>query len=63
MTTDNSQNNAGEQVIFATGGYDHTIKVWQAHTGVCQRTFQHTDSVNIFCFVYVYNNWIFFTLS
>lgn len=34
-----------EQVIFVTGGYDHTIKVWQAHTGVCQRTLQHTASV------------------
>ncbi|XP_008546807.1 target of rapamycin complex subunit lst8 [Microplitis mediator] len=33
-----------DQVIFVTGGYDHTIKVWQAHTGVCQRTLQHTVS-------------------
>ncbi|KAJ8682715.1 hypothetical protein QAD02_018507 [Eretmocerus hayati] len=33
-----------EQVILATGGYDHTIKIWQAHTGICQRTLQHTDS-------------------
>ena len=22
-----------DQVILATGGYDHTIKFWQAHTG------------------------------
>ncbi|KAF4518152.1 hypothetical protein B566_EDAN008854 [Ephemera danica] len=36
----------GEQVILATGGYDHTIKIWQAHTGVCQRTVTHTDSVS-----------------
>lgn len=36
-----------EQVIFVTGGYDHTIKIWQAHTGVCQRTAQHTDSVSL----------------
>ena len=43
---DNSNDNTvnSEQVIFVTGGYDHTIKVWQAHTGICQRTFQHTDS-------------------
>ncbi|XP_063239155.1 target of rapamycin complex subunit lst8 isoform X1 [Bacillus rossius redtenbacheri] len=34
---------ASDQVILATGGYDHTIKLWQAHTGVCQRTMQHTD--------------------
>ncbi|XP_044732840.1 target of rapamycin complex subunit lst8 [Chrysoperla carnea] len=33
-----------DQVIFATGGYDHTIKIWQAHTGICQRTCQHADS-------------------
>lgn len=35
---------SNEQVIFVTGGYDHTIKIWQPHTGVCQRTCQHTDS-------------------
>ena len=35
-----------DQVILVTGGYDHTIKLWQAHTGVCQRTAQHTDSVS-----------------
>jgi target of rapamycin complex subunit LST8 len=34
-----------ESVILATGGYDHTIKLWQAHTGTCQRTLQHTESV------------------
>lgn len=33
-----------EQVILATGGYDHTIKLWQAHSGVCQRTMQHAES-------------------
>jgi G protein beta subunit-like protein len=35
-----------DQVIFVTGGYDHTIKIWEAHTGNCQRTLQHTDSVS-----------------
>ncbi|KAK0163102.1 hypothetical protein PV327_006811 [Microctonus hyperodae] len=35
-----------EQVILVTGGYDHTIKVWQAHTGICLRTLQHTVSIN-----------------
>lgn len=44
MTVDCAINN--EQVIFVTGGYDHTIKIWQPHTGVCQRTCQHTDSVS-----------------
>ncbi|XP_022235017.1 target of rapamycin complex subunit lst8-like isoform X2 [Limulus polyphemus] len=37
---------ATEQVILATGGYDHTIRFWQAHSGICQRTVQHADSVN-----------------
>ncbi|KAK3932554.1 Target of rapamycin complex subunit lst8 [Frankliniella fusca] len=41
MTSDSSPS---EQVILATGGYDHTIKLWQAHTGICQRTAQHTES-------------------
>ena len=38
--------NGGDQVILATGGYDHSIKFWQAHSGVCQRTVQHPDSVS-----------------
>nr|CAD7592521.1 unnamed protein product [Timema genevievae] len=40
----NDGQGTAEQVILATGGYDHSIKLWQAHTGVCQRTVQHTDS-------------------
>ncbi|KAJ8872761.1 hypothetical protein PR048_026377 [Dryococelus australis] len=39
----NDSQQVSEQVILATGGYDHTIKLWQAHTGICQRTMQHTD--------------------
>ncbi|KOB71970.1 putative G protein beta subunit-like protein [Operophtera brumata] len=35
----------GSQVSLVTGGYDHTIKLWQAHSGVCLRTMQHPDSV------------------
>ncbi|XP_065680195.1 target of rapamycin complex subunit lst8 [Hydra vulgaris] len=34
----------GEQVILATAGYDHTIRFWQAHSGVCTRTVQHPES-------------------
>ncbi|KAG8225654.1 hypothetical protein J437_LFUL010339 [Ladona fulva] len=37
-------NETGDPVILATGGYDHTIKLWQAHIGVCTRTAPHTDS-------------------
>ena len=33
-----------DQVILATAGYDHTIKFWAAHTGVCTGTLQHADS-------------------
>ncbi|XP_054159033.1 target of rapamycin complex subunit lst8-like [Oppia nitens] len=32
------------EVILATGGYDHTIRLWSAHTGVCHRIVQHADS-------------------
>ncbi|KAH8304175.1 protein LST8 homolog [Drosophila kikkawai] len=37
-----------QQLILATGGYDHTIKVWQAHTGNCIKTmrFVETSQVN-----------------
>lgn len=45
MTLDGSGDT--EQAIFATGGYDHTIKIWQTHSGICQRTVQHADSVSI----------------
>ncbi|XP_034951891.1 target of rapamycin complex subunit lst8 [Chelonus insularis] len=38
------ETNSNDQVILVTGGYDHTIKVWQAHTGTCTRTLQHTAS-------------------
>jgi len=33
-----------DQVILATAGYDHTIRFWQAHSGVMMRTVQHPDS-------------------
>jgi WD40 repeat protein len=36
----------GEQVILATAGYDHSIRFWQAHNGVCHRTVPHTDSIS-----------------
>lgn len=45
MTLDNAADS--EQAIFATGGYDHTIKIWQTHSGICQKTCQHADSVNV----------------
>jgi len=33
--------------VLATAGYDHTIKLWQIHTALCIKTFQHPDSVKI----------------
>lgn len=35
-----------DPVILATAGYDHTVRFWQAHSGICTRTVQHQDSVS-----------------
>lgn len=32
-------------IVFATGGYDHSVKFWHPHDGVCYRTAQHPESV------------------
>jgi len=37
-------NGGGDPVILATAGYDHRIRFWQAHSGICNRTVQHPDS-------------------
>ncbi|GJQ84010.1 hypothetical protein Trydic_g10477 [Trypoxylus dichotomus] len=42
MTVENNTEN--DQVILATGGYDHTIKLWHTHKGICLRTMQHAES-------------------
>uniref|UniRef100_A0A8C4WXN5 Uncharacterized protein n=1 Tax=Eptatretus burgeri TaxID=7764 RepID=A0A8C4WXN5_EPTBU len=34
-----------DPVILATAGYDHTVRFWQAHSGVCTRTLQHQHSL------------------
>lgn len=39
-------NTLTEKVLLATGGYDHTIKLWHANTGVCNRSLTHLDSVS-----------------
>lgn len=36
-----------DQVILATGSYDHTIRFWAAYNGQCHRTVQHPDSVSL----------------
>ncbi|KAL5345984.1 hypothetical protein V498_00145 [Pseudogymnoascus sp. VKM F-4517 (FW-2822)] len=41
---------ADDRVILATAGYDHTIRFWEALSGICSRTIQHPDSqVNRLC--------------
>lgn len=35
-----------ERIILATASYDHDIKLWQGHTGVCERTLQHPETVS-----------------
>lgn len=32
-----------ERVILVTGGFDHTIRFWQAPSGVCHRVLQYND--------------------
>lgn len=38
-----------KKVILATASYDHDIKFWEAHSGVCERTAQHSESVSKYC--------------
>ena len=38
-------------VILVTAGYDHTIRFWEALSGICSRTIQHPDSVIFVIFV------------
>ena len=32
------------QVVLASSGYDHTIRFWEATSGICYRTLQYADS-------------------
>ena len=32
------------QVVLATAGYDHTVRFWEATSGICYRTLQYADS-------------------
>ena len=34
-------------IVLATGGYDHSIKFWHPHDGVCYRTASHPESVSL----------------
>ncbi|KAJ3130968.1 TOR complex subunit lst8 [Physocladia obscura] len=35
---------AEQSVLLCTSGYDHTIRFWEALSGICVRTIQHTES-------------------
>lgn len=48
-------NTLTEKVLLATGGYDHTIKLWHANTGVCNRSLTHLDSVSLLTSSYIFN--------
>ena len=38
---------SNNQVIFATAGYDHTIRFWEAHSGNCYKVLSHNESVGL----------------
>jgi len=40
-------------VILATGGYDHTIRFWEALSGICYRTIQYPESVSLINFKFM----------
>jgi G protein beta subunit-like protein len=40
---------AADRVILATAGYDHSIRFWEAPTGLCHRTLQYTDAAQVNC--------------
>ncbi|KAJ3385884.1 TOR complex subunit lst8, partial [Lobulomyces angularis] len=40
----NQTSNTNTEVILATSGYDHTIRFWEALSGICVKTIQHQDS-------------------
>ncbi|KAI9010933.1 WD40-repeat-containing domain protein [Phycomyces nitens] len=45
-----SLHNDAHSVILVTAGYDNTIRFWEALSGICSRTIQHTESqVNRLC--------------
>jgi WD40 repeat protein len=44
---------SSDPVLLATAGYDHQIRFWQAHSGVCYRTVPHQDSVSYFIFIHL----------
>ena len=40
--------NNNDQILFATAGYDHTIKLWNIQTGQHVRVLAHNDGVSNF---------------
>lgn len=41
-----------DQVILVSGGYDHSIRFWNAEKGFCERIHQTHENFHVrFCFV------------
>lgn len=53
-----SQGTVGsDPLILATAGYDHTVRFWQAHSGICTRTVQHRLCILTFtCFTRIHQD-------
>ena len=39
-----------DQVILASGGYDHTIRYWNAEKGFCEKIIQQPDNSHVSMF-------------
>lgn len=42
-----------QQLLLATGGYDHSIRIWTAHNGNCVKTLAYHESsvsLKLLCF-------------
>ena len=37
---------SSHEILFATAGYEHTIRFWDIYNGTCYRAIQHPDPVN-----------------
>lgn len=41
--------NYKSQVILASAGYDHSIRLWDVDKGFCDRIIQNSDSMHVSC--------------
>lgn len=52
-----------QQLLLATGGYDHTIRLWTAHNGNCIRTLQYHESSVSLLFTQINDSRIYLAAS